>query len=216
MAWGRVRRPRFVAPQNGGMTDAPRRTQADRTAATKAGLADAAIDVLVERGWAALTAAEVCQRAGVTRGAFHHHYDSLPALMADALRRLYSVMGPGERHRKVTDLAGLIDASWASIGDPRFKAVLEAWLAVANDRKGLGAEVGPVVSEFATLVRPDSLAPDLLTTAEHRAFYALARETMLGLALGRATNGGQALGHERSVLRRLRAEARDLDVAAAR
>ncbi len=197
------------------MTERPRRTQADRTAATKAGLADAAIDVLVERGWAALTAAEVCQRAGVTRGAFHHHYDSLPALMADALRRLYTVMGPGERRRPVTDLAGLVDASWASIRDPRFKAVLEAWLAVANDRDGLGAEVGPVVAGFATLVSPERMAPTLLRTAEHRAFYALARETMLGLALGRATNGGAALGHEAVVLRRLRAEARSLDGKAA-
>ena len=30
---------------------------------------------------------------------------------------------------------------------------------------------------------------------------------MLGLALGRATNGGKPLGHERTVLARLRAEA---------
>ena len=30
---------------------------------------------------------------------------------------------------------------------------------------------------------------------------------MLGLALGRATNGGKPLGHERRVLARIRAEA---------
>jgi len=34
---------------------------------------------------------------------------------------------------------------------------------------------------------------------------------MLGLALGRATNGGNPLGHERRVLARLRADAAALD-----
>jgi len=197
-----------AARPTGGPASA-RRRQADRTAATKAGLADAAIEVLVERGWAALTVAEVCKRAGVTRGAFHHHYDSLPALMADALRRLYAVMVDGARP-PVTDLVSLVDATWSAIGNPRFKAVIEAWLAMAND-PGLRAEVGPVVAEFATLVRPDTTAPSLLVSAERRQFYALAREALLGLALGRATNGGTPLGHERSVLDRLRAEATAID-----
>ena len=91
-----------------------RRSQADRSATTKAALADAAIEVLTEQGWAAVTAIEVCNRVGVSRGAFHHH-------------------------------------------------------------------------------------------------FVTARETMLGLALGRATNGGRALGHERRVLARLRAEATRID-----
>ena len=71
--------------------------------------------------------------------------------------------------------------------------------------------IGPVVASFAMLVSPDAVAPAILRSAERREFYALARETMLGLALGRATNGGEPLGHEASVLRRLRAEAAALD-----
>jgi hypothetical protein len=39
----------------------------------------------------------------------------------------------------------------------------------------------------------------------------MAREAMLGLALGRATNGGKPLGHERTVLALLRAEAAAFD-----
>lgn len=183
----------------------PRRTQAERTATTRAVLAHAVIDVLIERGWAAVTVIEVCNRAGVTRGAFHHHYPSLPALVADALRRLYAAMS-GTSQAVATDMVGLLDANWAAIGDPRFKAVLEAWLAMAND-PDLRAEIGPVVAEFAALVHPDRLAEDVLATEERRGFFATAREAMLGLALGRATNGGQPLGHEPRVLARLRAEA---------
>ncbi|HEV7733519.1 MAG TPA: TetR/AcrR family transcriptional regulator [Candidatus Binatia bacterium] len=188
-----------------GWASGVRRTQADRRATTRAALADAAIDLLIQQGWAALSAAEVCKRAEVTRGAFHHHYPNLPTLLADALRRLYAEMrrkdGP-----PASDLTTLIDATWAAIGNPRFKAVLEAWLAMANDPR-LRAEIGPVVAEFSTLVSPDAMASTILTADEHRAFYLMARETMLGLALGRATNGGEPLAHEQAVLVRLRADA---------
>src|SRR3954451_10096654 len=109
-----------------------RRRQADRTAATKAALADAAIEVLIERGWAAVTAIEVCSRARVTRGAFHHHYDSLPELIADALQRLYAEMHSPTADAP-TDLGGVLDRTWLHVGSPRFKAVIEAWLAMAND-----------------------------------------------------------------------------------
>ena len=186
-----------------------RRTQAERTAAMRDALADATVDLLLERGWAAVTVVEVCNRAGVTRGAFHHHYRSLPELLADALRRLYAAF-PLEKVPAVTDLASLIDATWFLVGQPRFKAVIEAWLAMAND-PGLQAEIGPVVLEFAALVNPERKGSPILGDADRRAYYLMARETMLGLALGRATNGGRPLGHERRVIARLRAGARELD-----
>jgi AcrR family transcriptional regulator len=185
-----------------------RRTQTERSAATRAALADAAIDVLIERGWAAATAVEVCNRVGVSRGAFHHHYDSLPDLLADALRRLYAQMVDPDGDLP-EDLVGLVDLAWTAIGDPRFKAVLEAWLAMANDPT-LRAGIGPVVAEFAGLVDPDGLN-GVLEGADERDFFLTARETLLGLALGRATNGGRPLGHEGRVLRRLRSEAAAFD-----
>jgi AcrR family transcriptional regulator len=185
-----------------------RRTQADRTAATKAALADAAIEVFIAKGWAATTVAEVCNRVGVSRGAFHHHYDSLPELLADALRRVYAEI-VRIRRREVTDVAGLVDVTWKAIGDPRFKAVIEAWLAMANE-PSLRGELGPVVAEFAGLVNPDRNTA-ILTDAERRDFFLTARESMLGLALGRATNGGKPLRHERAVLACLRSHAAALD-----
>ena len=183
----------------------PRRTQAERTATTRNALADAAIEVLIERGWAAVTAIEVCNRAGVTRGAFHHHYDSLPELLADALRRLYASFGTGKRPL-ANDLPSLIDATWSIVGRPRFKAVLEAWLAMANDPT-LRAEIGPVVLEFAGLVNPEGKSSAILVDDAHLGYYLMAREALLGLALGRATNGGRPVGHEKAALKSLRAGA---------
>jgi AcrR family transcriptional regulator len=185
-----------------------RRTQADRSATTKAALASGAIDLLVEKGWAATTVIEVCNRVGVSRGAFHHHYDSLPELLADALRLLYAEMAH-TGHGEVSDVTGLVDVTWKAVGNPRFKAVIEAWLAMAND-PALRAEIGPVVTEFAGLVNPDNITA-LLTNAEKRDFFVTARESMLGLALGRATNAGKPLNHERRVITRIRAEAASLE-----
>jgi hypothetical protein len=110
-----------------------------------------------------------------------------------------------------TDIEGLVDATWSAVGNPRFKAVLEAWLAMAND-PSLLAEIGPVVAEFAGFVSPGAMT-SILTNPERRDFFLVARESMLGLALGRATNGGKPLGHERRVLARLRAEAAAFDLA---
>ena len=44
----------------------------------------------------------------------------------------------------------------------------------------------------------------VLTSPERRDYYLMARETMLGLALGRATSRGRPLGHEPAVLGQLR------------
>jgi len=189
---------------DGALPASSRRSQADRTAATRAALEEATIDLLIERGWASVTAIEVCNRVGVSRGAFHHHYPSLSKLLADALRRLYAEMRRKDDRRPLpTNLAELVEATWRHVRNPRFKAVLEAWLAMAND-PDLRVEIGPVVGEFSNLVRPENVAAPLLASDEDRARYLMARETLLGLALGRATNRGRALPHERAVLAQLR------------
>jgi AcrR family transcriptional regulator len=182
---------------------AARRTQADRSAATQRALVDAATALLIERGWAATTAVAVCERAGCTRGALVHHYPSLSALLADALERLYEDLTHGLGSRPTTASAA-IEAVWRAVGDPRFKAVFEAWSAAGNDPE-LAQELAPAIGRFAKLVAPVATDPDA------RAFHLTAREAMLGLALGRANNGGRPLGHERVVLARLRAEAGAID-----
>ncbi len=51
-----------------------RRTQEDRSAATKAALMAAARELFTERGYADVPADEIVRAAGVTRGALYHHY----------------------------------------------------------------------------------------------------------------------------------------------
>lgn len=192
---------------------AERRTQAQRSDATRLALTDAAIELLVERGWAATTAVAVVDRASVTRGALLHHYDGLSDLLAAALQRLYDGYAADRIHP--TSLVETVDAMWAVAGDPSFKAAVEAWMAAGNEPE-LAASLGPVIADFAKLVHPDQRLVPALTgeTADvERAvtFVLTARETLLGLALGRATTGGAPLPHEARVLAHLRSQAATLD-----
>jgi AcrR family transcriptional regulator len=179
-----------------------RRTQGERSASTQALLIATTVDCLVEQGWAATTAVEVCARAGVTRGALVHHFGGLPGLLAATLQSVYDEHRADPPAPDAT-LVELIDGAWRVLAGPHTKAMLEAWLALAND-PSLLEELGPVVGAFAELVDPTNLRIAVLEDPGARAYYLMAREALLGLALGRATNGGRPLGHEDAVLDQLR------------
>ena len=55
--------------------EAGRRTQAERRAATRRALLDAARSLFAERGYHGTAAEEIVRRAGVTRGALYHHFE---------------------------------------------------------------------------------------------------------------------------------------------
>lgn len=58
-----------------------RRTQAERSAATIGRLHQAAIDCLVENGYARTSTQDICTRAGVSQGALFRHFPSRMAFM---------------------------------------------------------------------------------------------------------------------------------------
>jgi len=176
------------------------RTQGERSDAMKRRLIDATIASLVEQGYARTNAVEVCRRAGVTRGAFHHHFASLGALLADTLERLYAdVVGPSPQ--PVASLAELIARSHERTSRPAFKAVIEIWLAARNDAE-LGREVAPAIARLAKLFAPDdNAALGRLVRPADEALYRLAVEALIGLALGRAVSpAGRAVAHEEQVV----------------
>lgn len=55
--------------------DEGRRSQAERRAATRRALLDAARGLFGEKGFHGAAAAEIARRAGVTRGAMYHHFE---------------------------------------------------------------------------------------------------------------------------------------------
>src|SRR6516162_11781160 len=65
-----------------------RRRQADRSAATIAALVGAARELFAEQGFAATSRDQIAERAGVTRGALYHHFESKTALAAAVVAEL--------------------------------------------------------------------------------------------------------------------------------
>lgn len=64
-----------------GTREGPRRTQAERRAATIRRLLDAATAALVEVGYAGTTVQEICRRAGVSHGGLFRHFATREALL---------------------------------------------------------------------------------------------------------------------------------------
>ncbi|NKY84171.1 TetR/AcrR family transcriptional regulator [Nocardia veterana] len=66
----------------------PRRSQEDRSRATRASLEAVGRRLFAERGYAAVSAEEIVAAAGVTRGALHHHYADKRGLFVAVLEQL--------------------------------------------------------------------------------------------------------------------------------
>ncbi|MFE3447208.1 TetR/AcrR family transcriptional regulator [Nocardia sp. NPDC059180] len=66
----------------------PRRSQEDRSRATRMALEEAGLRLFTERGFAGTSAEELVSAAGVTRGALHHHYGDKRGLFLAVLEQL--------------------------------------------------------------------------------------------------------------------------------
>src|SRR3954452_9493935 len=71
-----------------------RRSQAERSATTREALLDATVACLVEDGYAHTTTTRVAERAGVSRGAHLHHFQTRSALVDAASEHLSRRRGP--------------------------------------------------------------------------------------------------------------------------
>lgn len=65
-----------------------RRTQAERTEATRTALIAAARPLFARRGYAGVGTEEIARAAGVTRGALYHHFDGKRELFAAAYEQI--------------------------------------------------------------------------------------------------------------------------------
>jgi AcrR family transcriptional regulator len=116
---------------------AARRTQADRTAATRGALVAAARALFAEHGYADVGTERVAQAAGVTRGALYHQFADKADLFAAVLEAV-----------EVDLTARLIEAVGAApAGDPLALLVagVDAWL---------DASIEPEVRRIALLEAP--------------------------------------------------------------
>jgi AcrR family transcriptional regulator len=84
-----------------------RRTQDERTEATRAALIAAARDVFARDGYADSRTAEISRRAQVTRGALYHHFDGKPGLFRAVHEALEQDLVAAITHRAATEIEPL-------------------------------------------------------------------------------------------------------------
>lgn len=118
------------------MPDKPvRRTQQERSTATRARVLDATMASLVEDGYAATTISRVQDRAGVARGTLLHHFPTRAVLLAsvveDVAARRLRVLEDRDHAAGGWDAA--VDLVWGDLQSPVFLAVLELWVAARTD-----------------------------------------------------------------------------------
>ncbi len=167
-----------------------RRSQAERSAATRDALLDATIACLVKDGYANTTTSRVAERAGVSRGAHLHHFQTRHALVAAAMERLAERRGaellaaaedlPEGRERLVQGL----DLLWASYANPLFQAALDLWSHARTD-PDLRKRLVPVERRLdrQTLAITKRLFPAVAEQPDFDRLIELAISTIRGLAL---------------------------------
>ena len=116
-------------------------------------LLDAAVDSLVEVGFARTTTTEITRRAGVSLGAMLHHFPTKADLLAAAVGHVMERRQDEFRKSMVSIAPGAdrldaaIDLMWDAFHGPTFQAWLELWVAARTDPE-LAAAVRTMEDEY--------------------------------------------------------------------
>ncbi|MFT5443244.1 MAG: AcrR family transcriptional regulator [Myxococcota bacterium] len=173
----------------------PRRTQAERSGATKGRLIDATIACLIAHGYHGTTTLAVCKRAGVSHGSLLHHYGTRDRLLGAALEVVYErlripvVDAIAQLPQGAERVDALVELMWSAFGAPEFKAVIELWLAAAN-QPSVGWAVWPEAQAFDNAIQPlaEHLFPEVAARVPDFPLYiSLLFQTMQGMGLANAT-----------------------------
>jgi AcrR family transcriptional regulator len=172
----------------------------ERSVATRAALLDAAIDCLVERGYAATTTIETVRRAGVSRGAQLHHFPTKAELLSEAVEHLFDrrraefLEAFDAIHPKADRLDAALDLLWSMFQGPAFVAWTELWVAARTDPE-LAAKVLDVERRFTEETRATfgELFPEETATGTmlHDIGRDFAFAVMTGVALQRLHPDGR-------------------------
>lgn len=181
-------------PAPGAGAPAPRGRREERTATSRARILDAAVECLVESGYAGATTLRIQARAGVSRGRLLHHFPSRDLLLVAASRHLATerIRATSERIvGQAGDLTGsarldrAIELMWETFSEPHFWAAVELWTA-ARSNEDLRAALLPEEREVGAAIRADMAdfyGPDLVAHPRYVQVRDLLLTSMRGVGL---------------------------------
>lgn len=172
-----------------------------RTSVSRNRILNAAVDVLVELGYARASTMEIQKRADVSRGRLLHHFGSRDAVLVAAAQHLAAsrmaeladdstngVASPPPESLERIDRA--IEVMWDAFQQPYFWAATELWIASRHNAE-LGAALRPQEKQLYGMVCDliDGLFGPVIAASPH---YLTVREilftSMRGVALTYAFN----------------------------
>ncbi|MEA2168052.1 MAG: hypothetical protein QOF76_1352 [Solirubrobacteraceae bacterium] len=124
-------------------------TQQERSAATREALLDAAIECLIELGLERSSTGEISERAGLSRGAHLHHFQTRAILIAAAIERLadrgIADLAAAFEHLPEDDTRGeaALDTMWGLFNTPLFQCALALAVHAQTDPE-LHEALGPI------------------------------------------------------------------------
>jgi AcrR family transcriptional regulator len=119
-----------------------RRTQAERTAATRERIVRAVVESISEVGFQKTTANEITRRAGVTWGAVQHHFGGKDGILSAVLEesfdrfaaRLAAVPTRGATLEQ--RVSAFVDIAWQHFGSPDYRSTFEILLNHTREEDG--------------------------------------------------------------------------------
>ena len=160
-----------------------RRTQDERTAETRARVLNAAVECLIDEGYAGTTTKRIAERTGVSRGAQQHHFPKRHDLVIQAVthvanRRLEELRAEAQRLTKAEDrVQRLLDLLRQLFAGPLFFASLELWVASRTDdalhealqaaERELGRTIAELTAEVSQIAASDERFEDLVALTVH-------------------------------------------------
>ncbi|WP_225729340.1 MULTISPECIES: TetR/AcrR family transcriptional regulator [unclassified Nocardia] len=147
-------------------------TSAEQGRETRDRLMDAAVELIAERGWGAVTTRMLAERAGLRPGLVHYHFNSVNDLLIDAALRMARRLGASVLDGALTQsgaagvryLLDAIELYTAADVDTR---VFSEMLLAATRYERLQHGLGEVLREFRAAVATwlDGAVPDPAATA---------------------------------------------------
>ncbi|MDT0510064.1 TetR/AcrR family transcriptional regulator [Novosphingobium sp. MMS21-SN21R] len=142
MSGSTMQKRMLAAMRPAALGEEPVRWQQRKSAQTRLRMLEAGVDALVEGGYAGLTTAQVAERAGVSRGAMHHHFATRIDLVGAVVDHIfyqrmrlfldeYLAMMAQRRGEELIDLA--TEAHWRSVQTREYAAYLELAVAARTD-----------------------------------------------------------------------------------
>jgi AcrR family transcriptional regulator len=155
-----LRQADAITPDRSMTTTAakPRRSQAARSAATRAKVLAAARDILCAQGYSGATMHAIRDATGMSLGAIQHQFPTKAKIMAAVAAEFSAyrtqVYAEAIRRGKTPreSMENLLDANFEMVSRPEMAAVLEIHLARRND-PDLDREVAPSTRRFDRRVR---------------------------------------------------------------